>query len=84
MLRPTQYFKVIAIDSRAHGKSIDTTTRELSYEQMAGELGIGVRALRELVRKRVIPVLRLGHRSAKFQRSRVIKALAKREVREIG
>ena len=30
-----QYFKVIAIDSRAHGKSIDSTTKDLTYEQMA-------------------------------------------------
>ena len=26
-----KYFKVIAIDSRAHGKSIDTTTKQLTY-----------------------------------------------------
>ena len=29
------YFKVIAIDSRGHGKSIDTTTKTLTYTQMA-------------------------------------------------
>ena len=33
-----QYFKVIAIDSRAHGKSIDTTTKELTYVQMANDI----------------------------------------------
>jgi pimeloyl-ACP methyl ester carboxylesterase len=31
------YFKVIAIDSRAHGKSVDTTSKTLSYEQMAND-----------------------------------------------
>ena len=28
-----KYFKVIAIDSRAHGKSIDSTTKQLTYVQ---------------------------------------------------
>lgn len=35
-----QYFKVIAIDSRAHGKSIDSTTKELLYEQMAYDIKV--------------------------------------------
>src|SRR5262245_56256600 len=30
-----QYFKVIAIDSRAHGKSVDSITKDLTYDQMA-------------------------------------------------
>jgi alpha-beta hydrolase superfamily lysophospholipase len=29
-----QHFKVIAIDSRGHGKSIDTITKQLTYVQM--------------------------------------------------
>lgn len=32
------HFKVIAIDSRAHGKSIDTTTQTLTYVQMANDI----------------------------------------------
>ena len=35
-----KYFKVIAIDSRAHGKSIDTTTKQLTYVQMANDIKI--------------------------------------------
>jgi pimeloyl-ACP methyl ester carboxylesterase len=35
-----QYFKVIAIDSRAHGKSIDTTTTNLTYVQMANDIKV--------------------------------------------
>jgi pimeloyl-ACP methyl ester carboxylesterase len=35
-----QYFKVIAIDSRAHGKSIDSTTKSLTYEQMAYDIKV--------------------------------------------
>jgi excisionase family DNA binding protein len=56
----------------------------LSYDQMAAELGIPVRTLREWVYTGAIPYLKLGHRTVKFQRSRVEKALAKREVREVG
>ena len=55
----------------------------LSYDQMAGELNVPVRSLRELVRKGCVPHLRLGHRTVKFQRSKVERALAKREVKAV-
>jgi pimeloyl-ACP methyl ester carboxylesterase len=35
-----KYFKVITIDSRAHGKSIDTTTKQLTYVQMANDIKV--------------------------------------------
>ncbi len=35
-----QYFKVIAIDSRAHGKSVDSVTTNLTYEQMAYDIKV--------------------------------------------
>ena len=35
-----QYFKVIAIDSRGHGKSVDTTTKMLTYTQMANDIKV--------------------------------------------
>src|SRR5882724_11022510 len=35
-----KYFKVIAIDSRGHGKSIDTTSKELTYVQMASDIAV--------------------------------------------
>lgn len=35
-----KYFRVIAIDSRAHGKSIDTTTKQLTYMQMASDIKV--------------------------------------------
>lgn len=35
-----KYFKVIAIDSRGHGKSIDATTKELTYVQMANDIKV--------------------------------------------
>ena len=35
-----QYFQVIAIDSRAHGKSIDTSKQPLTYVQMAKDIAV--------------------------------------------
>jgi pimeloyl-ACP methyl ester carboxylesterase len=35
-----KYFMVIAIDSRGHGKSIDTTSKELTYVQMANDIKV--------------------------------------------
>ncbi|MCJ7447197.1 MAG: alpha/beta hydrolase [Bacteroidales bacterium] len=35
-----KYFKVIAIDSRAHGKSIDTSNNSLTYVQMAYDVKV--------------------------------------------
>ncbi len=35
-----KYFKVIAIDSRGHGKSVDSTTKELTYVQMANDIKV--------------------------------------------
>ncbi len=35
-----QYFKVIAIDSRADGKSIDSTTKNLTYEQISDDIKV--------------------------------------------
>jgi pimeloyl-ACP methyl ester carboxylesterase len=35
-----KHFQVIAIDSRAHGKSIDTTTKQLTYVQMANDIKV--------------------------------------------
>jgi excisionase family DNA binding protein len=53
----------------------------LDYGQMAAELGVPVRSLRQLVYKGVVPHLRLGHRTVKFQRSQIEKALRRREVK---
>lgn len=33
-----KYFKVIAVDSRAHGKSVDTLSKTITYDQMAKDV----------------------------------------------
>ncbi len=35
-----KYYKVIAIDSRGHGKSSDTVSKELTYVQMADDINV--------------------------------------------
>jgi pimeloyl-ACP methyl ester carboxylesterase len=40
-----KYFKIIAIDSRAHGKSVDTS-KALTYEQMANDINVLLDSLR--------------------------------------
>ncbi len=56
----------------------------LDYDEMAAELNMRVRSLRQLVYKGIVPHLRLGHRTVKFRRSAVERALWKRTVKEIG
>jgi len=55
----------------------------LSYHALAGELNIRVPELRQLVYSGIVPCLRLGHRTVKFQRSAVERALKKFEVRKV-
>jgi excisionase family DNA binding protein len=57
--------------------------RLLTYEELAREIGLPLRSLRTLTYKGIIPHVRLGHRTVRFQASRVQKALQKREVKEI-
>jgi excisionase family DNA binding protein len=55
----------------------------LGYEQAAAELNVPVRSLRDLVRRGVVPHLRLGWRTVKFRRSEIERALKKRSIREV-
>jgi excisionase family DNA binding protein len=56
--------------------------RLLTYEELAHELNMPERSVRTLTYKGIIPHVRLGHRTIRFQASRVAKALQKREVKE--
>jgi excisionase family DNA binding protein len=57
--------------------------RLLGYEELAREIGLPIRTVRSLTYRGIIPHIRLGHRRVKFQASRVQKALARREVKEV-
>jgi hypothetical protein len=55
----------------------------VGYEELSKQTGLPVRSLRTLVYRRALPFFRLGHRTVKFLPSKVERALAKREVREV-
>jgi hypothetical protein len=56
----------------------------LDYRALSEATGLRVRTLRHLVQAGVIPCLKLGHKLVLFQPSKVEKALAKRQVKEIS
>lgn len=55
----------------------------LSKDQLAAQLGTSKRGIEELMRKRKIPVIRLGWRTVRFSWPKVEAALAKLETREV-
>jgi len=56
----------------------------LDIKQLSRQLGRPIRQIRGFVQGRKIPFLKLGHRSLLFDATKVEKALAKYEIREIG
>jgi hypothetical protein len=56
----------------------------VDYAGLAEEVGIPVRTLRTLAHRRVIPRLILGHRTVLFAPSKVIAALQRYEITEVG
>lgn len=61
------------------------TCELLDYEDAAAILGVSVRTARRLVAQRVLRAVRIGHRTVKFRRadlSRAISRLAGEEVSE--
>lgn len=57
--------------------------RWLSKNELAAQLGVGVRTLENWMAQRRIPFLRLSGRLVKFNLERVEAALARYEVKEI-
>ena len=49
----------------------------LTTEQLAESLGLPVRTVSDLARRKKIPSVRLGYRTRRFQLPRVLKALRK-------
>ena len=58
--------------------------RLLSTNELAAELNRPVRQIRSFVAAKKIPVLRIGWRTNLFDPDKVIKALARFEIKEIG
>lgn len=59
--------------------------RLLSKNQLREALNVpSIRILEEMMRKRQIPFIKLGHRTVRFDLSRVLEALRRLEVRAVG
>lgn len=56
----------------------------VNYAQLADLSGLPVRTLRTLVQRRVIPAIRLGHRTTVFRPSHVMTALERFEARAVS
>jgi excisionase family DNA binding protein len=56
----------------------------LTYQELAQELNISERHLRDLVYSGVVGCYRLGYKTVRFHRSRVLRDLLRREVKAIG
>jgi excisionase family DNA binding protein len=61
----------------------DTLEPLLTYKQLAQELNIPERRLRDWTAAGIVPFFKFGYKTILFQKSRVQKALLKREVRAI-
>lgn len=55
----------------------------LNKAQLAERLNMTPRGVECMTRSRIIPVIKLGHRTLRYSWPRVCEALAKREVREV-
>ena len=54
------------------------------YRELSQASNVPVRTLRTLVKNKVIPHIRAGHRTILFSPSKVEKALARRTVKEVS
>ncbi len=55
----------------------------IGYDELARRLDTTRRGAECLVRRRVIPCVKLGHRTVRFSWPRVLEAIAKREVQAV-
>ncbi len=56
----------------------------LNKDELAARLGLKKRGVEELMRRRQIPFMKLGHRTVRFYWPAVEKAVAKFELRAVG
>ena len=62
----------------------DESERLANLRMVAQRLGVSTRYVQQLVRKRAIPVIRLGRRCTRFDLPTVLTAVKKFEIREMG
>jgi excisionase family DNA binding protein len=63
---------------------LDETERLADLKMVARRLGVSPRYVQTLVRRKVIPVIRLGRRCTRFDLDAVLNAVRKFEIQEQG
>ena len=63
---------------------LDESERLADLKMVARRLGVSPRYVQTLVRRKVIPVIRLGRRCTRFDLSSVLTAVRKFEIEEVG
>ena len=56
----------------------------LTIEELAKELRMSYRGIQDMTANRTIPVIRIGRRFTRYSLPRVLDALARFEVKEVG
>jgi excisionase family DNA binding protein len=56
----------------------------LDYSQAAAFIGVSRRYMTELVQKRKVPIIDLGHRTKRFRKSDLQKVIEKRTRKAVG
>ncbi len=65
-------------------KNARMSNNYIDKNELAARLGLKKRGVEELMRRRQIPFMRLGHRTVRFYWPAVEKAVAKFELRAVG
>lgn len=63
---------------------MDRAKRFLNKSEVAEALGLTKRGVEEMMRRRKIPFLKLGHRTVRFDWEAVEKAVARLEYKAVG
>ena len=63
---------------------LDESERLADLKMVARRLGVSPRYVQTLVRRKVIPVIRLGRRCTRFDPDSVLAAVRKFEIQELG
>ena len=70
------------IMKKSESNSVSTSSGLLNRKQIADYIGVSERTISNMMRKRLIPVIKIG-KSVRFDPTKVRKALDKYEIEEI-
>ena len=67
----------------AETKTPNTTSGYLTIKQLSAAIGMSIIEIRTLQNRRIIPFIKIGHRTLKFQLPKVQAALERFEVKAV-